>query len=132
MNGLQRAEFLDAMAEAENLMRLTQAALQRARSRCHAEVFVQVDVLSKRIHESKVKSGWLRYVVLGKIELEASTAGTESRDAGDRRVAIDRRVARMQSQVLSADRQESSPPRSNADGSRGHIAAAGAFSPALA
>ena len=100
MNVLERAEFLDAMAEAAKAVRLVQAALQRARSQCHGEVFVQVDLMSKRAHELRVKSEWLRHAVLEGIEVAAASAGTQSRQGEDRRLGIDRRIAGMQSQML--------------------------------
>ena len=100
MNVLERAQFIDAMAETEKVMKLAQATIQRARSLCHGEVFVQVDLMSKRAYELKVKSEWLRHVALGRIELPAPPAGTQDRQ-DDRRSGIDRRIARMQSQILA-------------------------------
>jgi hypothetical protein len=101
MNVLERAQFIGAMAETEKMMKLAQAALQRARSHCHGEVFVQVDVMSKRAHEVKVISEWLRHAVLGRVEFPASPDGMQNRQGEDRRSGIDRRIARMQSQMLS-------------------------------
>ena len=102
MNVLERAEFLDAIAETARLVKLAQAALQRARSQCHGEIFDQVDLMSKRVYELKVKSEWLRHAVLGKIELPVPPNGADSRQDEDRRLGIDRRIARMQSQMLAA------------------------------
>ncbi len=102
MNELERAQFLDAMDETAKVMRLAQAALQSARAHCHGEVFVQVDLMSKRAYELRVKAEWLRQAVQGRIELPASPTGTESRLDGDRRVGVDRRIAKMQSQMLQA------------------------------
>jgi hypothetical protein len=102
MNVLQRAEFLDAIADAAKAMKLVQAALQRARAQSHGEIFVQVDLMTKRAYELKVKSEWLRHAVLGKIELPVPPTGQEGRQDEDRRLGIDRRVARMQSQMLAA------------------------------
>jgi hypothetical protein len=107
MNVPERAQFTDAMAETERLMKLVQAGLQRARSHSHGEVFVQVDLMSKRAHELMVKSEWLRHVVLGRIELPLQPAGTQTRQDEDRRSGIDRRIARMQSQLLSLGQRRS-------------------------
>jgi hypothetical protein len=99
MNVSECAHFVDAMAEAEKVMKTMQAALQRARSQSHGELYLHVDVMAKRAHELKVQSEWLRHVVLGKIELPPPADGAQNRGE-DRRNGIDRRIARMQSQLL--------------------------------
>ncbi len=96
----EQAEFLAAMAEASNLIRGTQAAVQRARSLCHGEVYDQVDLMSKRLYELKVKSAWVRFATLGGADLPQPDAGI--REGGDRRLGIDRRVGGMQKQMLAA------------------------------
>jgi hypothetical protein len=100
MNVQERAQFVDAMADAEKVMKAVQAAMQRARSQCHGELFLLVDVMAKRAHELKVKSEWLRHVVLGKIELPPPAEGAQNRQGEDRRNGIDRRIANMQSQLI--------------------------------
>jgi hypothetical protein len=99
VNVSERAQFIDAMAEAEKMMKTVQAALQRARSQSHGELFLHVDVMAKRAHELKVKSEWLRHVMLGKIELPPPAEGAQNRGE-DRRNGVDRRIAKMQSQLL--------------------------------
>ena len=91
----QKAKFVDALAEAAKLLELAQAQLQRARTQCTGELYERVDLLSKRAFELKVKSDWLRYSALGKVE-------GDTRVISDRRTAIDRRIIGMQRQLLSA------------------------------
>jgi hypothetical protein len=100
MNELERAQFLDAMAETARGIRIVQAALQSARANCHGEIYVEADLMSKRAHELRVKAEWLTHAVLGRIELPTPPNGMESRQDEDRRLGIDRRIARMQSQML--------------------------------
>jgi vacuolar-type H+-ATPase subunit D/Vma8 len=104
MNAQEQAQFVEAMAETEKVMERVQASLQHARSQSHGEVFVQVDLMSKRAHELKVKSEWLRHVVLGMIELPPAPDGTQPRQE-DRRSGIDRRIAKMQSELISLGRK---------------------------
>jgi len=106
VNVSERAQFVDAMAEAEKVMKTVQAALQRARSQSHGELFLHVDVMAKRAHELKVQSEWLRHVVLGKIELPRPAAGAQNRGE-DRRSGVDRRIAKMQSQLLQLGQRRS-------------------------
>jgi hypothetical protein len=96
MNDLEKAKFLDAVAEAAKLLELSQSALQRARAQCDGDLYERLDVLSKRAYEIKVKSEWLRHSVLGKIDLPI-----QQRHAADRRVGIDRRIVGMLKQMLS-------------------------------
>ena len=109
MNVLEREEFLDAMKEAVKIIKLTQAALQRARSQCHQEVYEEVNVMARRVYELKVKAEWLRYAVLSGMEPSAALsadpegrpgADPASRLGADRRIAIDRRIQAMQRQLL--------------------------------
>jgi hypothetical protein len=96
MDDLQKAKFLDSLAEAAKLLQLGQSALQRARAQCDGELHERLDVLSKRAYEIKVKSEWLRHAVLGKIDLP-----TLQRHSADRRTRIDRRIVGMLKQMLS-------------------------------
>ena len=104
MENGERREFVAAMAEAEDLIRRTQEVLQRAKSKCHADVYEHLDVISKRAYELKVRSEWLRLTVLGAIEPAAVDA--QARET-DRRSAIDRRVKGMRKQVLAAAQDSS-------------------------
>ena len=96
---LEQREFSEAMAEAESLIARAEAAMQRARSRCHGEHYEHVEVISKRIYELRVRTEWLRLVVLGEIEPASVPFGV--RLTVDRRSAIDRRVQSMRQQLLS-------------------------------
>jgi hypothetical protein len=100
MEKVEQSEFVAAMAEAEELIKRAQAALQRAKSKCHADVYEHLDVISKRAYELKVRSEWLRLAVLGAIEPAA--VDPHARESVDRRSAIDRRVEGMRKQVLAA------------------------------
>jgi hypothetical protein len=97
----EQREFTLALAEAEELIQRTQAALQRARARCHADVYEHLDLIAKRTYEIKVRSAWLRLVVLRAIE---PVAEPQARENVDRRAAIDRRVEGMRRQVLAVTR----------------------------
>lgn len=100
MDTRELADFVEAIAEAEKLIARTAAIVQRAKSRSHGEIYEHVDVISKRLSELRVRSEWLRLVVLGIIEFSASPDPKE-RQGVDRRVAIDRRVAGMRKQLLA-------------------------------
>jgi hypothetical protein len=100
-HGEQR-EFVQAMAEVEQWIRRTQAALQRAKSKCHADTYENLDVISKRTYELRVRCEWLRLAALGLIEPVA--VDPQARQSADRRAAIDRRVEGMRKQVLAATR----------------------------
>jgi hypothetical protein len=100
MNVLEREEFLDAMKETAMFVKLTQAALQRARSQCHGEVYEQINLMAKRAYELSVKAEWLRYAVYGGIELPIREADSEGRRGPDRRAGIDRRIQGLQQQSL--------------------------------
>jgi hypothetical protein len=100
MNVGEQADFLTAMAKVADLIKSTQAALQRARTLCHGEIYDEVDLMSKRLYELKVKSEWVRYATQGKVELPKVDA--EGRQSSDRRLGLDRRVAGMQKQMLAA------------------------------
>jgi predicted component of type VI protein secretion system len=97
---VEQRDFVEAMAEAEKCIQRTQAALQRAKSKCHADVYEHLDVISKRAYELRVRSEWLRLAVLGVIEPTA--VDPHVRQNVDRRSAIDRRVEGMRRQVLAA------------------------------
>jgi hypothetical protein len=98
MNDLEKAKFLDAIAEAAKLLALSQTALQRARAQCGGELYERLDLLSKRAYETKVKAEWLRVSVLGKIELPI-----QQRHAADRRMGIDRRIVGMLKLMLAVE-----------------------------
>jgi hypothetical protein len=98
MDAREIADFVEALAEAERLIGSTAAVVQRAKLRCHQEIFEHVDVIAKRLSELRVRSEWLRLVVLGHIEA-APTPELKQRQLPDRRVAIDRRVAGMRQQL---------------------------------
>lgn len=100
METRELADFVEALAEAERLIASSSAAVQRAKSRCHEEVFEHVDVIAKRLSELRVRSEWLRLVVLGDIDPQASPE-MKQRELPDRRVGIDRRVAGMRKQLLA-------------------------------
>lgn len=100
MNAAEQAVFAEAIAEAEKLIARTEAAIQRAKSQCHGEVYEDVDVISKRAFELRVRCEWLRLVVLGVIE-PSTSADAKERQGADRRNAIDRRVSGMRKQLLS-------------------------------
>jgi hypothetical protein len=101
MENAEQREFAEAMAEAEEAIRRTQAALQRAKAKCHGEFYDHLDVISKRAYELHVRSEWLRLAVAGAIELAVDP---QARESVDRRSAIDRRVEGMRKQVLAATR----------------------------
>jgi hypothetical protein len=98
MNDIQKAKFVDAVAEAAKLLELAQAQLQRARDQCDGGLHERVDLIAKRSFELKVKSDWLRYAVLGKIHVDAAN----DRVGSDRRVGVDRRIVGMQKLLVSA------------------------------
>jgi len=100
MDAREKAEFAEAIAEAEKLIARTAAVIQRAKSRSHGEIYEHVDVISKRISELRVRCEWLRLVVLGAIE-PATPADPKARQGVDRRLAIDRRVEGMRKQLHS-------------------------------
>jgi hypothetical protein len=98
MDARELADFVEALAEAEKLIGSTAAVIQRAKARCHEDIFEHVDVISKRLSELRVRSEWLRLVALGVIEPSAPPE-LKGRQSADRRVAIDRRVAGMRKQL---------------------------------
>lgn len=100
MDERERAEFAEAIAEAETLVARTAAVIQRAKSRSHGEIYEHVDVISKRVCELRVHCEWLRLVVLGAIE-PSTRKDPKARQVVDRRLAIDRRVEGMRKQVLA-------------------------------
>ena len=95
----EEREFVEALAEAEKFIQGAQAALQRAKSKCHADVYEHMDVISKRAYELRVRSEWLRFVVLGVIA--PVQVKPQERERVDRRSAIDRRVDGMRKEVLA-------------------------------
>jgi hypothetical protein len=97
MSETQRVKFLEAMAEAAKLIEFSQAALKRARAQCEGEIHEGVDLIFKRAFELRVKSDWLRYTVLGKIE----DTQENGRQGSDRRIGFDRRIAGMQKKILT-------------------------------
>src|SRR5258708_8673095 len=92
MNAAEQAVFAEAIAEAEKLIAHTEAAIQRAKSQCHGEVYEDVDVISKRAFELRVRCEWLRLVVLGVIE-PSTSANAKKRQGTDHRNAINRPVS---------------------------------------
>lgn len=96
----EQADFLAAMGNVADLIKSTQAALQRARTLCHGQIFDEVDLMSKRLYELKVKSEWIRFATQGKVELP--TVDAEGRQSSDRRQSLDRRVAGMQKQMIAS------------------------------
>ena len=100
MDAAELAEFAEAIAEAEKLIARTAVVIQRAKSRSHGEIYEHVEVISKRVFELRVRSEWLRLVVLGVIEPSAAV-DPKVRQGVDRRNAIDRRVAGMRKQLLT-------------------------------
>jgi hypothetical protein len=99
MDAGEQDQFVEAITEAEKLIVRTEAFIQRAKSRCHGEVYDHVDVISKRAFELRVRCEWLRLVVLGVIDPSPS-AEAKKREVVDRRQTIDRRVASMRTQSL--------------------------------
>lgn len=102
MDARELADFVEALAAAEKLIASSAAFVQRAKARCHDEIFEHVDVISKRLSELRVRSEWLRLVALGAIEAPSLPKRTE-RQGVDRRVAIDRRIASMRQQLREYD-----------------------------
>lgn len=98
MDARELADFVEALAAAEKLIASSAALVQRAKSKCHDEVFEHVDVISKRLSELRVRSEWLRLVALGVIE-PPSRPDRAERQGVDRRVSIDRRIASMRQQL---------------------------------
>lgn len=107
MNVDEQAEFLVAMVKVADLIKSTQAAVQRARTLCHGEIYDEVDLMSKRLYELKVKSEWVRYATQGKGGLPKPDP--EARQSSDRRLGIDRRVVGMKRQMFSAPPPEPEP-----------------------
>jgi hypothetical protein len=106
MNKLERVQFIDAMREVARLIKLTQAALQRARSQCHGELYEQAHLMSMRVYEQRVRSDWLVYAGLG-VELPLGSANPDGRQGTpDRRTAVDRRIQGMQQRMLPLARPE--------------------------
>ena len=98
MDETEKARFLDALAEAAEMLELAQAQLQRARAQCKGEAHDRVDLIAKRAFELKVKAEWLRYELAGKLE-----PSEENRRRGsDRRTSVDRRLVSMQKLMLAA------------------------------
>ena len=100
MDAHEQAEFAEAIAEAERLIARTAAIIQRAKSKCHGEIYEHVDVIAIRVCELRVRCEWLRHVVLGSIEPPAPVDPKE-RQGVDRRLSLDRRVEGMRRQLLS-------------------------------
>ncbi len=100
MEARELSDFVEALAEAERMIAKTSAAVQRAKSRCHEDIFEHVDVISKRLSELRVHAEWLRMVALGEID-PAPTPEMKARQQADRRVALDRRIVGMRKQLLA-------------------------------
>jgi hypothetical protein len=104
MNALEKQQFVDSMAEAGRLIKLLQAALQRARLQCHGEVYEQSNLMTLRAYELRVKSEWLVRAVLGGTELAPRGADPEERQGADRRTGVDRRIFGLQRELLPPER----------------------------
>jgi hypothetical protein len=100
MQAWELSDFVAALAEAERLIASSSAAVQRAKSRCHEEIYEHVDVISKRLWELRVHTEWLRLVALGDIVPPAAPP-LKSRQLPDRRLSFDRRMASMRKQLLA-------------------------------
>jgi len=100
MEARELSDFVAALAEAERLIASSSAAVQRAKSRCHEEIYEHLDVIAKRLWELRVHSEWLRRVALGDIVPPAAPA-QKARQLPDRRVSFDRRIAGMRKQLLA-------------------------------
>jgi hypothetical protein len=100
MESRELSDFVTALTEAERLIATTSAVVQRAKAKCHEDIFEHVDVISKRLSELRVHAEWLRLVALGDIDPAASPE-LKLRQQADRRVAIDRRVTGMRKQLLA-------------------------------
>lgn len=98
MDARELTDFVEVLAEAEKLITNASAFVQRAKAKCHDEIYEHVDVISKRLSELRVRSEWLRLVALGVIE-PPSLPDQKGRQGVDRRVAIDRRIAGMRQQL---------------------------------
>ena len=98
MDEIEKAKFVNALAEGAKLLELAQAQMQRARAQCRGDLYERVDLIAKRAFELKVKADWMRYSALGKIEVTPAN----DRVASDRRIGIDRRIIGMQRKLLSA------------------------------
>lgn len=98
MDARELSDFIEALSEAERHLASTAALVQRAKARCHDDIFDHVDVISKRLSELRVRAQWLRHVAQGDIDT-TSPPGSKERHDPDRRVAIDRRVAGMRHQL---------------------------------
>lgn len=107
MDAAEQAQFAEYIAEAQKLFERSQAVLQRAKARCHGEIYEHVDVIAKRAYELKVRAEWLRLAVLGEIDPAAESAHS-ARALPDRRNSIDRRVAGMRKQILALKATEES------------------------
>jgi hypothetical protein len=100
---VERASLIAAVAEAAKLIRLTQRALQRARSQCHGEVYQHIDIMCTRAYELQVRCEWLQQIALRNLEITLEAIDPQSRLGPDRRVAVDRRIAGMRKQLLGED-----------------------------
>jgi hypothetical protein len=100
MDQVERTYFLAAMAEAAKLIRLTQTALQRARSQCHGDVYEHIDLMCTRAYELHVKSEWIQHVALGNVKITLEAIDPDSRQGPDRRRSVDRRISSMRQQLM--------------------------------
>jgi hypothetical protein len=100
MDSVERSNFLAAMTEAAKFIRMTQTALQRARSHCHGEVYEHIDLMCTRAYELQVKAEWIQHVALGTVKITIEAIDPEIRHGPDRRRSVDRRIASMRKQLL--------------------------------
>jgi hypothetical protein len=108
MDQVERTYFLAAMTEAAKLIRLTQTALQRARSHSHGEVYDHIDLMCTRAYELQVKAEWIQHVALGNVQITIEAIDPEIRQGPDRRRSVDRRIATMRKQLLSPEKTSES------------------------
>jgi hypothetical protein len=105
MNLQERIEFIDAMCEAAKQLRLAQAALQRACSQCHAEIYEEVDRMAISARELRLASERLPQTVKGRFDFlpaDVPSVGVDRRQGVDRREGIDRRVMDMRKNMFTA------------------------------
>ena len=99
MDPLQRTYFLAAIAETAKLIRLSQAALQRARMQCDGEVAEHINTMATRIYELQVRTEWIQHVALGNERITLPAIDPDSRQGPDRRVNVDRRIAGLRQRL---------------------------------
>jgi hypothetical protein len=105
MNLQERIEFIDAMCEAARHLRQAQAALQRACSRCDADIYEEVDRMATSLRELKLASERLPQTVNKRFHFLPAVVpavAIERRQGVERREGIDRRVMELRRHMLTA------------------------------